>query len=302
MSGALVAAPGRPPLVIGGLGGSGTRLVAELAQESGFFLGADLNHARDNLWFTLLFKRPAWYPARTERDPRQLELAAAMLERALTGRGPLQRGSWGLLGQATAEAVRGRHGQTRAFTPGWPLAQAARLARALAVPVRRAGPWGWKEPNSHVFLGALAERWPEMKFIYVNRHGLDMAYSRNQAQLHNWGPLFGVRAEGPPGTPQPRAMLEFWLRALERVAEAGPRLLGRRFLLLNYDELATRPDAALPGLVEFLGIDPRDAPQERLRALAVASESIGRHRRHDLSVFDPAQIDAVRSRGFEVGE
>jgi hypothetical protein len=27
----------------------------------GFYRGTDLNRAHDNLWFTLLFKRPEWY-------------------------------------------------------------------------------------------------------------------------------------------------------------------------------------------------------------------------------------------------
>jgi hypothetical protein len=97
-------------------------------------------------------------------------------------------------------------------------------------------------------------------------------------------------------------MLEYWLRALERVAADGPRLLGERFLLLDYDRLATRPAAELPGLLRFLGLDPAATPLERLGALAVASESIGRHRRHDLSIFGPELVEAVRSHGFPVGE
>ena len=46
------------PVAIGGVGGSGTRLIAQLLMEVGFYLGDDLNEANDTLWFTLLFKRP----------------------------------------------------------------------------------------------------------------------------------------------------------------------------------------------------------------------------------------------------
>ena len=49
-----------PPLVIGGLGGSGTRVVADILLAQGWYLGQDLNRAKDNLLFTLLFKRPYW--------------------------------------------------------------------------------------------------------------------------------------------------------------------------------------------------------------------------------------------------
>jgi hypothetical protein len=49
--------PGASPVIIGGVGGSGTRLIAQMLKELGFYLGSDLNSANDNLWFTLLFKR-----------------------------------------------------------------------------------------------------------------------------------------------------------------------------------------------------------------------------------------------------
>jgi len=49
------------PIVVGGVGGSGTRVVAEILSKFGFYLGNDLNGASDNLLYTLLFKRPRWF-------------------------------------------------------------------------------------------------------------------------------------------------------------------------------------------------------------------------------------------------
>ncbi len=46
-----------PPVVIGGVGGSGTRLIAQILKDLGYFMGNDLNEANDNLLFPLLFKR-----------------------------------------------------------------------------------------------------------------------------------------------------------------------------------------------------------------------------------------------------
>lgn len=37
------------PVVIGGVGGSGTRVAAEMLESLGFFVGDDLNHAHDNM-------------------------------------------------------------------------------------------------------------------------------------------------------------------------------------------------------------------------------------------------------------
>ena len=47
-------------LAVGGVGGSGTRVVAEILKECGYFIGGSLNPASDNLWFSYLLRRPDW--------------------------------------------------------------------------------------------------------------------------------------------------------------------------------------------------------------------------------------------------
>ena len=75
--------------------------------------------------------------------------------------------------------------------------------------------WGWKEPNTHVFLEHLAEALPALRYVHVMRDGVEMAFSGNQAQLHNWHALYGV--ERPAHASEaPRASLRYWLRANER--------------------------------------------------------------------------------------
>jgi len=49
------------PIVIAGVGGSSTRLVADLLSLFGIFLGDDLKIASDNLLYTLLFRRRTWF-------------------------------------------------------------------------------------------------------------------------------------------------------------------------------------------------------------------------------------------------
>ena len=43
------------PVVIRGIGGSGTRVVAAILRDAGIYLGNDLNVPLNNLSFTLLF-------------------------------------------------------------------------------------------------------------------------------------------------------------------------------------------------------------------------------------------------------
>lgn len=45
-----------PPVVVGGVGGSGTRVVAKMIEALGFFMGDDLNHAHDNMRLACRFK------------------------------------------------------------------------------------------------------------------------------------------------------------------------------------------------------------------------------------------------------
>ena len=56
--GAGLGVPG--PVVVGGVGGSGTRVVEQMLRQLGVYTGADLNSAGDNRWFTLLCKLPRW--------------------------------------------------------------------------------------------------------------------------------------------------------------------------------------------------------------------------------------------------
>jgi len=62
-----------PPIVVGGLGGSGTRVIALMLERLGFFMGDDLNHAHDNM--TLARGFPAMRDAIQELGPAVSTLA-----------------------------------------------------------------------------------------------------------------------------------------------------------------------------------------------------------------------------------
>ncbi|MBD3341571.1 MAG: hypothetical protein GF353_20875, partial [Candidatus Lokiarchaeota archaeon] len=52
------------PVIIGGFGGSGTRVVAEILKICNFMASPDLNNSNDDLLFTYLFKFPQKYKNR----------------------------------------------------------------------------------------------------------------------------------------------------------------------------------------------------------------------------------------------
>ena len=256
------------PIAIGGLGGSGTRVVAALLVRPGFFIGGDLNGALDNLWFTLLFKRP---DIRSIGDHEFAALCGVftkgMQRQTLCGH---QRA----LVRRAAAVARPQH------PPEW-LAERARSlleSRGDALPA-----WGWKEPNTHVVLDRLRRAMPGLRYIHVARNGLDMAYSDNQRQVRFW-----LRAE-----PTPLLSLRYWCDVQRRVLQIGASM-GNDFLFLDFDALCTSPRTELRKLERFLG--DGKALDERV---IVAPPSIGRFKAHGLKAFDPADVAYVAELGFD---
>ncbi|WP_062047162.1 sulfotransferase [Bacillus sp. JCM 19034] len=59
------------PIVIGGVGGSGTRVVAEILKALGYYLGP-LNKANDNRKFASYFRQPDWFFAKSQNNKQAI--------------------------------------------------------------------------------------------------------------------------------------------------------------------------------------------------------------------------------------
>lgn len=154
--------------------------------------------------------------------------------------------------------------------------------------------WGWKEPNTHVVLKQLLDRLPFMKYIYVLRHGLDIALSTNQYQLNLWGRHFlGINHEI-----NPFYSLKYWREAHERLLQAR-QLRPNNIHILNYDKLCSNPNEQIAGLLEFLCISNKDI-HERMVACVAPPTSLGRHKNFERNLFDVQDIDYVASQGFDI--
>ena len=269
------------PVAVGGVGGSGTRLIAQVLLELGYYLGGDLNESLDNLWFTLLFKRREVLGL---TDAAFAEVLEVFVSRMRGGDPPAPQQVD--LVRCLAEPDRGEH------PPPWLRARAETLLTGPPAP--KLGPWGWKEPNTHIVIDRLAHSLPGLRYIHVVRNGLDMAYSANQNQIAFWGGQF----LGPGVEVSPRTSLQYWHRVHRRVLDlCAP--LGERFLLLNFDRLCADPGQGLRELVDFLGADVAKDKLERLVGLTRAPASIGRFKRHGLDCFDPDDVAFVAQLGFD---
>ncbi len=273
------------PFAIGGVGGSGTRVVASLLQALGCHLGDDLNEPLDNLAFTLLFKRRSVLLDDEEAFRRLAVLFFGRLAGDL----------------APSDEDRARVAALAAIPrPLHPRAWLAERARALLDGAgarsgadRPDAPWGWKEPNTHVVLDRLLAARPDLRAIHVVRHPLDMALSANQNQLAFWGPVFLDRDVAI----DPRTSLAYWCAAHRRVE----RIVGRfpdRVLLVDFDAFCRAPESGAARIARFVGLVP---PQDVLAAFAASVRppgSTGRYRQGGVARFDPDDLATVARLGF----
>jgi hypothetical protein len=266
------------PLSIGGMGGSGTRLVAEIAARWGFRLGSDLNSALDTLWFTLLFKRTEILQCGED----EFDLLTEVLVTALEGHRP---------DGTSMEFIRKTCLQDRPqHSAAWLRERFKSLLSAAegSSPVRR---WGWKEPNTHMVIERLWQRLPGLRYVHVVRHGLDMAYSSNQNQLRLWGP----RVLGSDGPVSPRRSLAYWCRIHQRIQKLQLAYPGRLYWL-DYDALCTEPERVLRDLAGFLDFD-----YDQIRfSLPEIRKPSPKHSLLDLTAFDPDDVHYVRTLGYAI--
>lgn len=224
------------PVAIGGLGGSGTRVFAALLQHAGFRIGEDLNVALDNLWFTALFKRPEWARDKTPFQPNDLMQSLRIFVQAMT------TGLEGGLSPEDAQLLQ----QIRKELPPdgtWGVgAEAQNVDRMLAThnsakTAKQA--WGWKEPNTHIFLPHLHQNIANLRYLHVVRNGLDMAFSKNTWQARQWSHLFGLSQA--KDTPLPVHQLRYWTAANQAAIDYGRHAMGNQFLVIDYEDFCARP-------------------------------------------------------------
>ncbi len=287
----------KSPVVIGGVGGSGTRVVAEITALFGFYLGRDLNNASDNLTYTLLFKRPEWFRNNIDNS-RQINTGLSILEKSLSTGKALSFRERIFLKRASRDMAKHGHNREGEGKGDWPRQRLSFIKEPEVPDMSDFNGWGWKEPNCHLLINHLHEFFPGFRYIHTIRHGLDMAYSSNQQQLYNWASLFGI------GLPEnendiPTASFRFWVEANRRAIKAGEMLGREKFLLVNFDELCRDPLPGVAKIAGFLEISPDEDLMREAAKLPVMPGTAGRHKDHPGDIFDKADLDFLQGTGFK---
>jgi hypothetical protein len=252
------------PIVVGGLGGSGTRVVAAILRAAGVFIGPELNGPNDNMLMARNFPliRDAAMKVGSRPGP--------------FGDYPFDFGAEvdAMVASMLEDFERDMH------------------AAYLAQDRLRAG-WGWKNPNNLHILAPLARRFGAFRYVHVVRHGLDMAFSANQNQLRLWGWRFSIDQQRLDPA---EAAFRFWVRA-NRQGVRDARRLGLELTVLNFDQLCADPVGVIDAFAKEIGLP--GPPSAEIYDLVKRPESMGRFRRNDVSFVTPEDRAALREFGFE---
>ncbi|NDY91286.1 sulfotransferase family protein [Ideonella livida] len=284
----------QPKVAIGGVGGSGTRVLSHGLALAGIHMGDDQNPAGDDLAYTGLFCWPGILDVEAERLHALMELY--LLQGSGQPNGPLERAAATLSANWEAVAGASRHDHDRAWAQVRLEGIRDRLlAQATGTATSAVRPWGWKEPNCHLMADRWLEALPTLRYVQVIRHGLDMAFSKNLNQAKRWGP----RLIGTPLPVGPTQALDFWLHSQRRFVELSARYPDR-VLALRYEDLCRQPRDTFVRLLNFLDLSTDDDTVDQMVKLVRPSTSLGRYRSRDLSVFSERSLRDLESMGFEI--
>lgn len=281
------------PIVIGGVGGSGTRAVTEVLRRLGVYTGAQLNQAGDNEWFTMLCKLPRWREDETDSIMRSLDLVERAMQGVLSPTRGERREISEIVNRCTVWIAQGD--LLDSMSEDWLRTVSTSLLRSRNLVPTDAPLWGWKEPNSHIFLPELQSFFGDrLRYVHVIRNGFYMAHSPNQSQVRRWGRRFGIEA----GDHSPVASLDYWIRSNELAIGRGRKMRAGSFFVVNHDRLCESPRDEMTKLVEFLGTRPSDQELEELVALPYQPKPVGASRRVMVEEFGEERVARVEALGF----
>lgn len=275
------------PIVVGGLGGSGTRVVANILQEAGVYMGDCLNGPLDNLWFTFLFRRPA----SVRSFDRNLESYIDVFDKRMHGQSKWSNAENSLLRKCAFEFAVKDYVRSDRFGFPW------RVLRSFSkeYPEHNSKHWGWKEPNSHIFLPTLIKRYANLRYIHVMRHPLDMVFNKNKLQLNNWKHLFDIDTRD-----EQVASLQYYQAAQRRVLNIGRQLGSDKFLVVKYEELCHQPVESINRLIEFCSLDINDSTKQRVYTIPSLDKATTNYSNNDYNGLMPMASELALEFGYDV--
>lgn len=96
-------------------------------------------------------------------------------------------------------------------------------------------------------------------------------------------------------------LLDYWIRANEFAIRNGQECLGDRFMLLSFEAVCQDPETYVAKLLKFINEPVMDETVSALASLIKQPSSVNRYKDHDYKhLFTNEQIDTVRQYGYEI--
>jgi hypothetical protein len=252
------------PIIVGGTGGSGTRVIQMLLEKAGIFMGKNLNEHKDNY----------------DVHPYLIEAIPALANGPGRGLYAGQSGKTALL-----QDYVGR------FYP---------VAKQLysEVPEEAIG-WGWKHPRMIYLFPLMAACFANARFIHMVRDGRDMAISGNQNQYNSYYSLF-CGPVGRGGMPSEES-IHLWSFVNQGAYHWAMEHIKSRYHVVRFEDLASKPEEIAAGVCNFLEIEPHSlkAMTDHVEQIP----SIGRFRqlsKNELAKIEYKARDALTDFGYEL--
>lgn len=270
--------PEKKIIAVGGMGGSGTRLIATLLESAGIFMGECMNQAHDNLIFTALFRDIPY-----DISEKQIRYHYKIFITIMQGcKLPDED-----LNYFLSFIEEKKHLRNIALVYQY-------IKNYNKSNIKKTGIWGWKEPNTSIFLSRLLEIDDDLIYVHVIRHGLDMAFNSKKTLSKRWAKLITGREYDE----SPQFQLSYWVN-LNKEVQMLMIKYPKRIFLLNYDSLCRDYSLPLKELFVFMGFNTIPLNENDLKVIQVP-ESSGRYQNYDISNFSEEDLYYVRNLGFKI--
>ena len=274
--------------MIGGNGGSGTRVFAEILIRSGMYLGYDLNRSNDDLLFTYLFKHPHCFAYIQNQYNSLVEQLLNIHHRMMFGKLPRSLNNWTLFIKAGWDHMSKRiyYGSRWVFNRWWQIRKMIQPEKSTI--------WGWKEPHTIFFLSEIQKYYRNARYLLVLRNGLDMAYTQNVQQMVHWGKRYQIDSKDL----SPKNKFDYWYKSNRATINLIKEFYPKNFLVLKLEDLCSVKEKKIMQLLSFAGLDSSKIPLEIWNIPKLPASS-GRYHQQDTSWVDTSVKNKLAEIGYE---
>jgi hypothetical protein len=274
------------PVIVVGMHRSGTRLIVEVLERLGVFMGADRQADAESVTFMAINEGLLHQCGAFWSEPMSAHFALAQPDFAER---LAESAEHALISQLSSYGG----------TSGWP------RGNAEQIPV-----FGWKDPRNTFTLPVWTRVFPNARVLHIVRHGVDVAQSLARRHARALLSATGERAPSALTVIRDHALgvlssrrgwtldeaFTMWEQYVEKArlesADLGPRALEIRF-----EDLLTRPERVVPAISRFCGVpnvELSDQPEliDPSRAFAFRADP-------DLAGFSEAVGDRLGRYGYE---